>query len=125
MVRLRGTDGLKDLEGTLSGAFDAATLVMLSADFVARQPEEDREAARNALTAFRVAASGVRSSERAFNDRAKPVGRPDHMKHLRGADEMAALREMRLARESLLDLDPDRGDRISRSMMARFSTQRL
>lgn len=126
MVRLKGIDSLKDVEGKLVPAFDTATLTMLSSAFLARQPDEPaREAAKDALTALRVAAGGVRSSENAFNERAaRPspaTTQPHHMKHLRSAGELTALRELRQARESMLDLDPAKAPRLVRAIEKRFT----
>ncbi|MBU6475222.1 MAG: hypothetical protein KGL10_01585 [Alphaproteobacteria bacterium] len=107
--------------GDLSHAFRAARngaadkLDTLQKMFLAAATAENRTAAAAALNQFHQAAQRLRVSEGAFNRRARAEdGKLTLLKHLRSAEEFAAVRAFGAAKQALLGLSPDIGRRIVR-----------
>lgn len=92
---------IDDLRGRASAGFRGAVLSSLRQAFAATAPEAGR-----ALEQFGRAAQTLRSSEGAFNSRARPASRPSLLNHLRDTGQMAALREFSAARDALVQIHP-------------------
>lgn len=107
MVRLRGTDNLDDLTGTLATGFNAVTLGTLKAAYVAAAPDAEK-----VLTDFFLAASQLKTRESEFNRRAKPAGEHTLLTNLPPADHLVAIRAWSEAKASLLEVNPVVGQQI-------------
>jgi hypothetical protein len=107
MARLKGQHSLDDLDGKLTAGFNAVTLRTLEAQFTAAGP-----AAEKALADFIAAAEQLKTRESEFNRRAKP-GAHDLKANLRTADNFAAIRHFRDAKQTLLDVNADVGGQIA------------
>lgn len=114
MVRVKNRDDLADVEGRLSARFRAANLTYLNDRFFRAAGSAYPEAAATLDQFFR-AASRLSHHENAFNRRARPSsGKPSLMTNLRGADQMAAVREFAAAKEAVLGINPEVGHFIIR-----------
>ncbi|MEZ0259860.1 MAG: hypothetical protein ACAH80_02560 [Alphaproteobacteria bacterium] len=107
MVRLKGTDNLDDLNGALTGGFNAVTLGTLKAAYEATAPE-----AKQVMTDFFLAASQLKTRENEFNRRAKPVGEHTLLVNMPPQDHMLAMRAWTEAKASLLEVNPVVGQQI-------------
>lgn len=112
MVLLKGTDDLSEFKGLASEAFGAQSLARLQQQFISSQPEPEQDKAVGVLASFYAAAEDLRSSESAFNSRARKKGAPDLKVNLRSTEQFAAIKGFHQAKEQLLDLDPVNGQRI-------------
>ncbi len=94
--------------------FNAVTFARLTADFKAQSPE-----AASILSNFEVAAQKVGAGRKDFNSSAKrtsapKVARQSLLTRLRSAEEMIALRQLAAAREEMLEVNRDLGEKIAK-----------
>lgn len=106
MVLLRGIDDLSDYKGQAVNAFGSLALSQYQQKFNATAPE-----AGEAFAGFIAAAETLRSSESAFNSRARKGG-PDLKGNLRSDTQFAAIKSFNSAKEALLGVDSTVGQQI-------------
>ncbi len=106
MVLLRGIDDLTTYKGTATEAFGAQALAQAQQKLVEHDPN-----AVEALTTFYAAAETLRSSENAFNTRARKSG-PDLMGNLRSEGQFKAIKGFNEAKQNLLGVDQVIGQQI-------------
>lgn len=115
MVRLKGRDDLGDKTGRLSSAFGSTILKSLYKAFSAAAT--DKTAAATALEHFQKTASKLSSSEKDFNNRARPLtGKQSVLTHLRNAAQLTAMRDFHAAKAELEGFKEGR-------LIARLATQ--
>jgi hypothetical protein len=107
LMRLKGQDNLDDIAGKLTAGFNAVTLKSLQEQFVASGP-----AAQKVLTDFFLAATQLQKRENEFNQRARPKAH-DLKANLRNTDQLTAIRTFEAAKQSLLNVNADLGERIA------------
>ncbi len=106
MVLLRGIDDLTTYKGIATEAFGAQALAQAQQKLVEHDPN-----AVAALTTFYAAAETLRSSENAFNSRARTSG-PDLMGNLRSEGQFKAIKGFNEAKQNLLGVDQVIGQQI-------------
>lgn len=106
MVLLRGIDDLTTYKGIATEAFGAQALAQAQQKLVQADPN-----AVEALTTFYAAAETLRSSEDAFNSRARKGG-PDLMGNLRSEGQFRAIKGFNEAKQNLLGVDQVIGQQI-------------
>ncbi|HYD19458.1 MAG TPA: hypothetical protein VEF76_13365 [Patescibacteria group bacterium] len=106
MVLLRGIDDLSEYKGHATGAFGNLALTGYQQKLAATGPE-----AHEAYAGFIAAAETLRSSENAFNSRARKSG-PDLKGNLRSNTQFAAIKGFNSAKEALLGVDSVVGQQI-------------
>lgn len=106
MVLLRGIDDLTIYKGMATEAFGAQALAQAQQKLVQADPT-----AADALTTFYAAAETLRSSENAFNSRARKGG-PDLMGNLRSEGQFKAIKGFHDAKQNLLGVDQVIGQQI-------------
>jgi hypothetical protein len=106
MVLLRGIDDLTTYKGIATEAFGAQALAQAQQKLVQTDP-----GAVAALTTFYAAAETLRSSESAFNSRARKGG-PDLMGNLRSEGQFKAIKGFNEAKQNLLGVDQVIGQQI-------------
>ncbi len=106
MVLIRGIDDLSTYKGTATEAFGAQALAQAQQKLVEHDPM-----AVAALTTFYAAAETLRSSENAFNTRARKGG-PDLMGNLRSEGQFKAIKGFNDAKHTLLGVDQVIGQQI-------------
>lgn len=116
MTRLKGQDNLDDLTGKLTAGFNAVTLKALQEQFVAKSPD-----AKKVLTDFYLAAEQLQKRENEFNRRAKPKAH-DLKANLRSTEQLTAIRTFETAKQSLLGISPDLGERIANVVERNIAT---
>lgn len=112
MALLKGTDDLSEFKGLAREAFGAQSLAHLQQQFLSSQPEPEQDKAVGILASFYAAAEDLRTSESAFNARARKQDTPDLKINLRSTEQFAAIKSFHQAKEQLLDLDPVNGRHI-------------
>jgi hypothetical protein len=119
MARTQGKDDLQGVE--LGGEFRSASLASLHVRLFAT-PDMDAKHAARTLDQFYRAASKLCSSEHEFNKRARPSsGAPSLMTNLRGATQMAVVREFTAAKDALLEVNATIGQSIIRHVETEIS----
>ncbi|TAL30986.1 MAG: hypothetical protein EPN97_11665 [Alphaproteobacteria bacterium] len=116
MTRLKGQDNLDDLTGKLTAGFNAVTLKALQEQFVAKSPD-----AKKVLTDFYLAAEQLQKRENEFNKRAKPKAH-DLKANLRSTEQLTAIRTFETAKQGLLGISPDLGERIANVVERNIAT---
>lgn len=106
MVLLRGIDDLTTYKGIATEAFGAQALAQAQQKLIQTDPT-----AVEALTTFYAAAETLRSSESAFNSRARKGG-PDLMGNLRSEGQFKAIKGFNDAKQNLLGVDHVIGQQI-------------
>lgn len=106
MVLLRGIDDLTTYKGIATEAFGAQALAQAQQKLVQTDPN-----AVAALTTFYAAAENLRSSENAFNSRARKGG-PDLKANLRSEGQFQAIKGFNDAKQNLLGVDQVIGQQI-------------
>lgn len=106
MVLLRGIDDLTTYKGIATEAFGAQALAQAQQKLVQTDPN-----AVAALTTFYAAAETLRSSENAFNSRARKGG-PDLKANLRSEGQFQAIKGFNDAKQNLLGVDQVIGQQI-------------
>lgn len=106
MVLLRGIDDLTTYKGIATEAFGAQALAQAQQKLVQSDPN-----AVAALTTFYAAAENLRSSENAFNSRARKGG-PDLKANLRSEGQFQAIKGFNDAKQNLLGVDQVIGQQI-------------
>ena len=106
MVLLRGIDDLTTYKGIATEAFGAQALAQAQQKLVQQDP-----AALAALNTFYNAAEKLRSSESAFNSRARKGG-PDLKGNLRSEGQFKAIKGFNEAKQNLLGVDQVIGQQI-------------
>ncbi len=106
MVLLRGIDDLTTYKGIATEAFGAQALAQAQQKLVQADPT-----AAEALTTFYAAAETLRSSENAFNSRARKGG-PDLKTNLRSEGQFKAIKGFNDAKHTLLGVDQVIGQQI-------------
>ena len=106
MVLLRGIDDLTTYKGTATEAFGAQALAQAQQKLVQHDPN-----AVEALTTCYGAAETLRSSENAFNTRARKSG-PDLLGNLRSEGQFKAIKGFNEAKQNLLGVDQVIGQQI-------------
>jgi hypothetical protein len=119
MARLKGQDNLDDLTGKLTAGFNAVTLKTLQEQFVAKSPN-----AQKVLTDFYLAAEQLQKRENEFNRRAKPKTTAVHdlKANLRSTEQLTAIRTFETAKQVLLGISPELGERIANVVERNIAT---
>lgn len=119
MTRLKGQDNLDDLAGKLTAGFNAVTLRALQEQFVTKSPDAEK-----VLTDFYLAAEQLQKRENEFNRRAKPKTTEAHdlKANLRSTEQLTAIRTFETAKQSLLGVSPDLGERIANVVERNIAT---
>ena len=97
----------------MSRAFRKSTLTSLQSAFLSAVSGAEKTIATEVLNHFHQASRRLHTSENAFNKRARPVNAgPSIMSHLRSPEHFVAMRSFSAAKEALLGINPEIGQRI-------------